>query len=228
MKRRLYLPGSTWRCSRAWRCSPLAAPGCWWAARRGALGAAAGRRLRPPRRQHAAAGLGAARRAGGGTQARARGHPPRSLRCTPPTARASRQSSTFDAAGRGAWESAACPTAAQLPEGAGWWHGPPRRGGRLLTLALLLLAVGAGAYPVARRLTRRIERLQKAVESLGSGRALGARRGPGARRGGGARRELQRRRGAHRDRWSARTSRCSPTPRTSCARRSRASAWPWS
>src|SRR5207245_2544327 len=28
--------------------------------------------------------------------------------------------------------------------------------------------------------------------------------------------------------WSARTSRSSPTPRTSCARRSRASAWRWS
>jgi len=36
-------------------------------------------------------------------------------------------------------------------------------------LALLLAAIGAGAYPVVRRLTRRIERLQKAVESLGSG-----------------------------------------------------------
>ena len=46
-------------------------------------------------------------------------------------------------------------------------RGPP--GAVLLTLALLLVAVGAGAYPVARRLTRRIERLQKAVESLGSG-----------------------------------------------------------
>jgi signal transduction histidine kinase len=39
----------------------------------------------------------------------------------------------------------------------------------LATLALLLLAIGAGAYPVVRRMTRRIERLQKAVESLGSG-----------------------------------------------------------
>jgi signal transduction histidine kinase len=48
---------------------------------------------------------------------------------------------------------------------------PERRGllGVLAALALILVAVGAGAYPVVRRLTRRIERLQGAVESLGSG-----------------------------------------------------------
>jgi signal transduction histidine kinase len=44
----------------------------------------------------------------------------------------------------------------------------PVRG--LAMLALVLVAVGAGAYPVVRRLTRRIERLQTAVESLGAGR----------------------------------------------------------
>src|SRR5262245_34113771 len=38
-----------------------------------------------------------------------------------------------------------------------------------LMLALLALAVGVGAYPVARRLTRRLERLQAGVESLGAG-----------------------------------------------------------
>ena len=36
-------------------------------------------------------------------------------------------------------------------------------------LALLALAVGVGAYPLARRLTRRLERLQAGVESLGAG-----------------------------------------------------------
>jgi len=36
-------------------------------------------------------------------------------------------------------------------------------------LALLALAVGVGAYPVARRLTRRLERLQAGVKSLGAG-----------------------------------------------------------
>jgi signal transduction histidine kinase len=59
----------------------------------------------------------------------------------------------------------------QLPDGRSLVVRPQRRG--LLTgvaaLALLLVAVGAGAYPVVRRLTRRIERLQTAVESLGSG-----------------------------------------------------------
>ncbi len=41
--------------------------------------------------------------------------------------------------------------------------------GLLLTLALLALAIGVGAYPVVRRLTRRLERLQAGVESLGAG-----------------------------------------------------------
>ena len=38
-----------------------------------------------------------------------------------------------------------------------------------LTLALLVAAVGIGAYPVVRRLTARLERLQAGVESLGAG-----------------------------------------------------------
>jgi signal transduction histidine kinase len=38
-----------------------------------------------------------------------------------------------------------------------------------LTLGLLALAVGVGAYPVVRRLTKRLERLQAGVESLGAG-----------------------------------------------------------
>ena len=41
--------------------------------------------------------------------------------------------------------------------------------GLFLILALLALAVGVGAYPVVRRLTRRLERLQQGVESLGAG-----------------------------------------------------------
>jgi len=39
----------------------------------------------------------------------------------------------------------------------------------LLTLGLLAIAVGIGAYPVVRRLTGRLERLQAGVESLGAG-----------------------------------------------------------
>ena len=41
--------------------------------------------------------------------------------------------------------------------------------GLFMTLALLALAVGVGAYPVVRRLTSRLERLQAGVESLGAG-----------------------------------------------------------
>ena len=37
-------------------------------------------------------------------------------------------------------------------------------------LALIALAIAAGAYPVVRRLTRRLERLQASVEALGAGR----------------------------------------------------------
>jgi two-component system, OmpR family, sensor histidine kinase RstB len=39
----------------------------------------------------------------------------------------------------------------------------------LLALALILVAIGVGAYPVVRRLTKRLERLQHGVEALGAG-----------------------------------------------------------
>jgi signal transduction histidine kinase len=42
--------------------------------------------------------------------------------------------------------------------------------GLLLALALIALAVGVGAYPLARRLTSRLERLQAGVELLGAGK----------------------------------------------------------
>ncbi len=41
--------------------------------------------------------------------------------------------------------------------------------GLVLTLGLLALAVAVGAYPVVRRATRRLERLQASVEALGAG-----------------------------------------------------------
>ena len=41
--------------------------------------------------------------------------------------------------------------------------------GLFFTLALVALAVGVGAYPVVRRLTRRLERLQQGVETLAAG-----------------------------------------------------------
>jgi len=64
--------------------------------------------------------------------------------------------------------------AVRLPDGR-WLEARAPRGHRhpvlgfFLTLALLALAVGVGAYPLARRLTRRLERLQAGVESLGAG-----------------------------------------------------------
>jgi signal transduction histidine kinase len=44
-----------------------------------------------------------------------------------------------------------------------------RRPGPLLIIGLVALAVGAGAYPVVRRLTRRLETLKSGVEALGAG-----------------------------------------------------------
>jgi signal transduction histidine kinase len=41
--------------------------------------------------------------------------------------------------------------------------------GWLVVLALLVVAIAIGVYPIARRLTRRLERLQRRVEALGAG-----------------------------------------------------------
>ena len=64
--------------------------------------------------------------------------------------------------------------AVRLPDGRWLEARAPREGGFpgyriFIMLALLALAVGVGAYPLARRLTRRLERLQAGVESLGAG-----------------------------------------------------------
>ncbi len=59
-----------------------------------------------------------------------------------------------------------------LGTGPDWWRGPPfgPAGGLLLLLAVLFVAVAAAAWPVARRLTRRLETLQRGVEAFGAGR----------------------------------------------------------
>jgi signal transduction histidine kinase len=44
-----------------------------------------------------------------------------------------------------------------------------RRPGTLLLLALVALAIGVGAYPVVRRVTRRLEKLKASVDALGAG-----------------------------------------------------------
>jgi signal transduction histidine kinase len=47
--------------------------------------------------------------------------------------------------------------------------GRPGGAGVALLVVLLFLAVGAGAYPVVRRLTRRLEDLERGVEAFGAG-----------------------------------------------------------
>ena len=49
------------------------------------------------------------------------------------------------------------------------WRHQHRPLALLLALGLLALAVGVGAHPVARRITRRLERLQQRVDALGAG-----------------------------------------------------------
>jgi signal transduction histidine kinase len=66
---------------------------------------------------------------------------------------------------------------ARPPRGGPGRHGPPmappppwlRGTGLLAVLVLLFVAVAAGAYPVVRRLTRRLEALQQGVERFGAG-----------------------------------------------------------
>jgi signal transduction histidine kinase len=72
-------------------------------------------------------------------------------------------------AARAGWQRARW--AAQLPDGRWLASRPQHRRGPafLLALALILLAVGVGTYPVVRRLTQRIERLQRGVDALGEG-----------------------------------------------------------
>ncbi|MCW5634434.1 MAG: HAMP domain-containing protein, partial [Rubrivivax sp.] len=61
---------------------------------------------------------------------------------------------------------------ARLPEPRWPWFAPPGMPeglGLAALLAVLFLAVAAGAWPVVRRLTRRLEALKRGVEAFGSG-----------------------------------------------------------
>ena len=49
------------------------------------------------------------------------------------------------------------------------WPGMPRGAGLAIVLVVLFLAIAAGAYPVVRRLTRRLEALKRGVEQFGAG-----------------------------------------------------------
>jgi signal transduction histidine kinase len=68
------------------------------------------------------------------------------------------------------------PGAWRAPPEAGWSGATPPRwwavgpGGLVVVLGLLFVAVAAAAWPVARRLTRRLETLQRGVEAFGDGR----------------------------------------------------------
>ncbi len=112
------------------------------------------------------------------------------------------------------------------PKGIGWpamllppqW---PPGVGLLALLALLFVAVAAGAYPVVRRLTRRLESLKAGVERFGAGRSASASTNRGATRWPRWRAASTWPPRASR-RWCARTRACSPMPATSCARRWRA------
>jgi signal transduction histidine kinase len=62
--------------------------------------------------------------------------------------------------------------ATQLDDGRWLVSRPHHRRGPLFglfVLALILVAIGVGSYPVVRRLTQRLERLQRGVEALGAG-----------------------------------------------------------
>jgi len=62
--------------------------------------------------------------------------------------------------------------AAQLEDGRWLAARAPHRGGPgfgVFILALILVAIAVGAYPAVRRLTRRLERLQRGVTALGEG-----------------------------------------------------------
>jgi hypothetical protein len=86
-------------------------------------------------------------------------------------------------------------------------HSPRRHlpmPGLAAALALIALAVGLAAFPVVRRLTRRLERLQQSVEALPAASTARPRTSKY---------------------WCKRNAVCWPTPRTNCVHHWRACAW---
>ena len=90
--------------------------------------------------------------------------------------------------------------------------------GPVLTFALIAIGVGVGAYPVVRRLTRRLERLQAGVTEWGAGNLPLVSWWRGVMKWRSWLRRSTRRRPASSN-SSARTSHCSRMHRTNCGRR---------
>jgi signal transduction histidine kinase len=75
--------------------------------------------------------------------------------------------------GSGAGGGGGAPAAGAFALPRGWVPFPPAWGGGVglvIALGLLFVAIALGAYPVVRRLTRRLEALQRGVETFGAGR----------------------------------------------------------
>ena len=119
-------------------------------------------------------------------------------RCVPACARAAaraRRAGAARRAGPAAKSAAAGGVAAAVADAV---PGLPRSAGLAIVLVVLFLAIAAGAYPVVRRLTRRLEALKQRRRAVRRRRARPSGRDLGCRRGGRGRGELQRRRGARR------------------------------
>ena len=133
-----------------------------------------------------------------------------------------------DGCRRAAGPSASC----GFPTAAGWWRASGQAG---LAHAGLLVILAPARRGRGRRGLSRGAPAHAAPGAPAGGRGgpgrrrpRGPRAGGGPRRGGGPGHELQPRRRPHRGGSSAPSARCWPARPTSCARPSRASAWPWS
>jgi hypothetical protein len=106
-------------------------------------------------------------------------------------------------------------------------HQRHRPFGLLIALALMLVAIAVGSYPLVRRITGRLERLQARVEALGRAISPPACTSKAATRSRRSRAASTTRPSASRS-SSVRTRPSSLTCRTSCVRPLPASAWRWS